>query len=331
MPTITYDPAANVVIAVGGSGEAPLGVGDLWNADKAGTRMLLESTVHTALNGYTTVGSETAGTANYLYASSKFTVSKRVKAQSIKIYIKAACNMRAAIYTNTGGNLPGSLVVQSGSESCSANAWHTFVIAETVLSAGTYWIAWNCDMNSTVVRDGVGATLTYSRAYTFGLLPASWGSAQYSGSTVTSAYVAVSYEYSLTSQIRPTDAKALKLSIVVSALTGSVPLTISGLDKDGNAQTETLTVDTTTTFTTTKWFKSVDTNGLFFALDEGESMTCSIMQPQWGVVWNQGTQYGFDCKLQIGDGTTPTYFADILKQVVLNSGVFTATYRCSSQ
>ena len=46
----------------------------------------------------------------------------------------------------------------------------------------------------------------------------------------------------------------------------------------------------------------------------------------WGVVSKQGAvQFLFDCKLQIGDGSTETWFADINKEILLENGISTAT------
>lgn len=45
----------------------------------------------------------------------------------------------------------------------------------------------------------------------------------------------------------------------------------------------------------------------------------------WNVVHKQGdNQFLFDCKLQIGDGSTATYFADANKQITFKNGILTS-------
>ncbi len=316
--TITYDWASNTVTAVGGTPIMPMEFVDLWNADKAGSLTLRNLVTLNAANGYPSIGNVTTNDANFIYATAKFTLQARAKAQAIKMHIKTACNAIVGIYTDVSG-VPSALAVQSSSEVCSADAWHTFTIPETVLAAGTYWIGYVTDTTNSGVANTLSGIQTYAHAYTFGALPSSFGALTYNSTNCRSAYVLVKYEFGLTAQVRPADSKALKLAVAVSAVNGSVPLTFSGLDKDGVAQTETLTVTSATSYTTEKWFSNINANGVSIPLDDGETVTLTITQAQWGVVWKMGAnQYAFDAKLVIGDGSTATVFVDTNKSVAFN-------------
>ncbi|MCW7076382.1 MAG: carboxypeptidase-like regulatory domain-containing protein [Candidatus Syntrophoarchaeum sp.] len=125
----------------------------------------------------------------------------------------------------------------------------------------------------------------------------------------------------LTNQVRPSDELALKIDFILSdsdAGTGDT-IVITGTDKDDNAQSETLTTEADGTFTTTKWYKTVtDVDCIGFTAG-----TLTIRQNQWGVIWKTGTsQFTFNCKIDIGDGTE-TWFADENKQIVFLDGIVT--------
>lgn len=86
---------------------------------------------------------------------------------------------------------------------------------------------------------------------------------------------------------------------------GTVSLT--GEDKDGNAQTETVTVSANTTYTTAKWYKSIDSQGV----DCTGTFTLAITQGRWGIIWNEGNSYTTKgVKIDVGDGSTETWYAD---------------------
>jgi hypothetical protein len=112
--------------------------------------------------------------------------------------------MRAGIYS---GSTPNALVVKSGSEACSAAAWHTFTIPETFLAAGTtYWIAYATNTSNAALKDDPGGSVinTYARNFTYGDLPSTFSTLQYSATAVRSAYVLVSYDFASTTYLLPT-------------------------------------------------------------------------------------------------------------------------------
>jgi hypothetical protein len=135
------------------------------------------------------------------------------------------------------------------------------------------------------------------------------------GSLQLKAPVAAALDLSLDRQIRPADDKALKLNIIITNFSVAGEVTLTGLDKDGNAQTETISISANGTYVTTKWFKSIDTGGV----DCTGTYTIEITQSRWGVVWKEDNSFIFNCGIVIGDGTTTTWFIDTQKQVLFKS------------
>lgn len=134
--------------------------------------------------------------------------------------------------------------------------------------------------------------------------------------------------FSLDEPVRAADYRALKLKIQVTAGGGvGYNIMFNGLDMDGVGQSETLLGLDVGITTTTKWFKSINTNGTSLTVPPGGSITFRIYQAQWGVVWKTGTsQFMFDCKLVIGDGSTTTWFIDSDKQIIFGA-VSTASFQ----
>jgi len=136
----------------------------------------------------------------------------------------------------------------------------------------------------------------------------------------------------LTRNARPTDRVVLggakqDLYIVVTAWTNMTSATVQliGTDSAGNAQTEDLTITGNATIYAAKYFATLTHSKVTTWVGTG-SFAYELMQTQWGVVWRQtGNQYAFDGFIQIGDGTTQTYFADTNKQVVFSNGIKTTT------
>lgn len=128
----------------------------------------------------------------------------------------------------------------------------------------------------------------------------------------------------LTTQIKPTDEVALKIDFVLAGTSAGAGDTISitGTDKDGNAQTETLDVSAGNgTYTTTKWFKTitdVDCNGF----NDG---TLTIQQGQWGILWKEGDNFSINCRIIIGNGTTASHFGDEGKNIEFKATARTAS------
>ena len=128
------------------------------------------------------------------------------------------------------------------------------------------------------------------------------------GSRQLLAPTAAAVDLSLTTQPKPTDKIALKLNLIITGFSVAGEVTLTGLDKDDNAQIETISITANGTYVTTKWFKSIDAAGV----DCTGSYTIEITQSQWGVVWKpSATQFKLDqTALTIGDGTTETWFID---------------------
>jgi len=129
----------------------------------------------------------------------------------------------------------------------------------------------------------------------------------------------------LTRNLRPADEVLMggtkqDLYIVVTNWTNMTEATIRviGTNENGGALTEDIVVNGNGTYYTSKLFKTL-TQSQVTALTKSDSGSFSyeVMQGQWGVVWKTGTtMYRFDCKLQIGDGITATFFKDVSKLVV---------------
>jgi hypothetical protein len=103
----------------------------------------------------------------------------------------------------------------------------------------------------------------------------------------------------------------------------SATVRIVGTDYDGNAQQEDIAISGNGTLYTVNRYKTI-TSTQVTALS-GTGFSYNLTQQGWGVIWNKGNgQYQLDCKFTIGDGSTSTYFIDILKTLVIKSGVVTA-------
>jgi len=128
--------------------------------------------------------------------------------------------------------------------------------------------------------------------------------------------------WSLETQVRPADSKALRLNVSVTSIFGSMTFTLNGTDIDGSPQLETLTLSAVGNYFTDKWFNSIYTNGCILeGVNSGENVTFSIQQARWGVVWKfpevstpfrgvYNYEFRMDSRLQIGDGVTSTWFVD---------------------
>jgi len=90
---------------------------------------------------------------------------------------------------------------------------------------------------------------------------------------------------------------------------------IVGTDRDGAAQQEDIVVNANGNYSTTLWFKTITTTQVtVFNTPGGGTFDYSLIQGQWGVVWNQGTyQFFIQCFIYVGPGVA--WFADVNKQV----------------
>lgn len=126
----------------------------------------------------------------------------------------------------------------------------------------------------------------------------------------------------LTTQVQPADNKSITLDIVANNVATAGVCNITGFEKGGIAQTESITIAANTTYTTTEYWASVS------YLNCTGVWAISVNQSQWGVVWKTGArQFMLDAKIVIGVFTPPFgpfeygYFADENVEVLFNSGV----------
>jgi len=125
--------------------------------------------------GYTTVGSSWGGGAGNLRASN-FTLPEDGTVFSLSLYVNKDSNVKVAIYDDDG--VPNNLKVSSNEQTCSANTWCEFNIPSTMLSTGTYWLAYVSDTSGIEQHDsrtGRGCERSQWLGYT-NLIPDYFGS-----------------------------------------------------------------------------------------------------------------------------------------------------------
>ena len=120
--------------------------------------------------------------------------------------------------------------------------------------------------------------------------------------------------HTLTTQVNPANNKSITLEIVASDLTASGWCNITGTEKDDSSQTENIAISANTTYSTSEYWKTVtyiNCSGIWNIM---------VQQGQWGVVWKtDDTQFMFDARIVIGDGTTSTWFADTNKHLTFTT------------
>jgi len=148
--------------------------------------------VYADIFGDTNIESYEANDYGYI-DSTKFNLAVAGTVKQISLYIYSPTNARVAIYDDDGsGGDPGTLLVESASEACSAGAWHTFSVTPTYLAAGDYYLAFQHDAKAIVVRHaGVGTGTSKYRTYTYGAFPNPFGTAS-SGTVKFSIYATYS-------------------------------------------------------------------------------------------------------------------------------------------
>jgi hypothetical protein len=142
------------------------------------------------------------------------------------------------------------------------------------------------------------------------------------GSRTLRAAIAPALNITLTTQIKPCEKLALLISFVLAGTNAGAgdTLDITGTDAWGNAQAESISVAAGNgTYVSTKRFRTItDIDCTGFADGVG---TVTVTQPQWGVIWGQGSsQYLLDCYIYVGNGSTATFFKTILEQISWSTG-----------
>ena len=139
--------------------------------------------------------SDNSGDGNYLIAY-KTTLPQSGTVQSLSFYVTSASGqLRLGIYDATGsGGGPGALVAQTAAFT-PTTGWNTQpVTSQVTLPAGTYWLAYNPSSNSLGFKtdfNGNGSN-TYLSSYSFGTLPNSYPSGQYTSANTWSFYATLS-------------------------------------------------------------------------------------------------------------------------------------------
>jgi hypothetical protein len=97
----------------------------------------------------------------------------------------------------------------------------------------------------------------------------------------------------------------------------SATIRLIGTNENGGALTEDIVVNGNGTYYASKLFKTLTQSQVtVFTKSDSGSFSYEVLQGQSGVVWKIGSsQFKFDCKIQMGDGSTPTYFTDKSKSV----------------
>jgi hypothetical protein len=120
--------------------------------------------------------------------------------------------------------------------------------------------------------------------------------------------------------LRPTDYYVLSLAdvyITITNFTANSTIQIAGTEEYGAAQTENIAITGNGQYNSSMYWRTITITQVTVF---GGNFTYTLTQGQWGVVWKDVTnQFIFDCKLQIGDGSTATYFTDTDKAVVMNN------------
>jgi len=114
------------------------------------------------------------GSAGKILAT-KYTLSQAGAVTQVSIYSAISGNVKTAIYADNSG-APGNLLVANNAPTAvSAGQWTTISIGPTNLAAGTYWIAFNEDVNSMRMWKSVGTKQAAYFWYSFSNdMPTSW-------------------------------------------------------------------------------------------------------------------------------------------------------------
>jgi len=134
--------------------------------------------------------------------------------------------------------------------------------------------------------------------------------------------------------LRPTDyivlggANGQDLYIVVENWTNmtTADIRITGTDRDGQAQTEDITITGDGTYYATKWYKTVThTHVTVFTKSDAGSFDYELTQGQWGVIWKVDEQFRIDCRIIIGNVSDVTWLIDTEKQVMFTELAITGS------
>jgi len=123
--------------------------------------------------------------------------------------------------------------------------------------------------------------------------------------------------------IRPVEFRALQITFTLAGTNAGAGDTvdITGTDAWGNAQNESINVAAGNgAYESAKYWRTItDIDCTGFADGVG---TIDAVQGQWGAIWDYGGgAYKLDCRFNVGDDVTPTYFVDKNKVIIISDGV----------
>lgn len=191
----------------------------------------------------------------------------------------------------------------------------TYDVTNNIITVTGYSEASPCTFNDLWTADKAGTLSLHART----------GIAAVDGSPV-----------NLTRNARPADRVVLggakqDLYVVVTAWTNMTAATVRliGTDTSDAVQTEDLAITGNGTYYPTKYFKTLtQTQVTVFTKSDSGSFAYEVKQGQWGVVWKQaGNQFALDCRIDVADDSTVTWFADAGKAVTFNPGCLSADYQ----
>ncbi|MCW4017997.1 MAG: carboxypeptidase-like regulatory domain-containing protein [Candidatus Bathyarchaeota archaeon] len=121
------------------------------------------------------------------------------------------------------------------------------------------------------------------------------------------------------------------LYLVISGWSGfnSATIRVGGTNSDGASQNEDTVVNGNGTYYLAKYFKTATVSRVTAVVGSG-SFDYSVVQGQWGVVGSGGVWGGVPnyqwvigenqaTRLQIGDGSTPTFFKTLREEIIVNA------------
>jgi hypothetical protein len=135
----------------------------------------------------------------------------------------------------------------------------------------------------------------------------------------------------LTYAVRPVELRAIVVKFIVAAKTAEADyLYITGTDAWDVAQTESIDVSAGNgTYTSTKRWRTISNISCSDAADGTGTVwadgTLAVTQDIWGVIWDLGAaSYRLNCILNVGDGSTSTYFTSTFNLLIVDNTWVTA-------
>jgi len=124
-------------------------------------------------------------------------------------------------------------------------------------------------------------------------------------------------------EVRPADSLALRITCVITNYSAPGTLTIEGLDAYGVTLAYNWAINGNGTRVTPAEVRFSQIDRVY----SPGTFDVEVTQDRWGVVWKTGaTQFTLDCKVQIGDGSTNTWFATELEQAVFTLGLLRSLF-----